>query len=227
MNNYIKLINIGIEADGIKTDALLFNINTDNELLFKNFEINNFKIGGYKIEEDKCLIMTDLSIRERIEYLEIKKFEVKRYELEHEKKYNHRDKKIRKLYLEEIKNIINLHNLILIIAKHAGDGKSYAATHFLDDILQYLITTPFNKLAINFKKKGYNAITFNKLLGINIDNDDANASKNKYKISDEIKIVIIDEIFLMDIKKLSKLNKFILNNPNMKFIATGDIFQLE
>ena len=31
----------------------------------------------------------------------------------------------------------------------------------------------------------------------------------------------------MDIKTLTKLYKFMVNNPNVKFTATGDVYQLE
>ena len=57
-------------------------------------------------------------------------------ELLHEKKYNHRDLNLRNLYIEEARNILSQNRFNLILAKHAGDGKSYIAINYLDDILK-------------------------------------------------------------------------------------------
>ena len=229
LNMCVKLKNLGYIFKGIKVDAVYVDRKIDINILKNIFEING-ELSGYKIETNKKMIDTNLSIREKneYEYEETKKFKIVVNELLHEKKYNHRDLNLRNLYIEEARNILSQNRFNLILAKHAGDGKSYIAINYLDDILKLQIACPFNKLAINYKKRGYiNSITFNKLLSIKVNDDINNSKDNKYMINENITYVIIEEIFLMDIKTLTKLYKFMVNNPNVKFTATGDVYQLE
>ena len=84
----------------------------------------------------------------------------------------------------------------MLLADNAGSGKSTAAINY--DKENTLIPTPFNKLAIEFKKVGYNAITFNKLLGISVDE----TKKMKSYDIKKIKVIIRDTSMIIEVIKL-------------------------
>jgi hypothetical protein len=82
---------------------------------------------------------------------------------------------------------------------------------------------PFNKLLIENKKESFYSIKFNKLIGQGV-------NENKQYIDYDIsnyKSSCFDEIYLYNSVNLTKLAKYIINNPNNRYLASGDTNQLK
>ena len=107
----------------------------------------------------------------------------------------------------------------MVEALFPGCGKSHACKHMETLGYNVLFVCPTNELMRNYK----NGITINKLFGMGISDDE----KLKAFDTSEFNVIVFDEIYLHDIRKLSKIKKFCLNNPNKIIIATGDTCQIE
>ena len=70
---------------------------------------------------------------------------------------------------------------------------------------------------------GIKAVTVNHLFGMGATGD----SRSKRFDSSAYDVVIFDEIFLMDTRKLARINEYIQANPGKIALATGDTDQLE
>ena len=212
---YIKLINNNIDVIGANVDCVLYE-NKNNVDLNKIFNFEN-KLGCYKIEKDKKPINTELNIVVQNELIKINEVNPVIHDIVDE--YNQ----------EEFNCIYEKNNRVITIGG-GGFGKSYSVKKYDDEIL---FITPFNKLSIqinkelnekkNIEEKKIYAITNNKLLGMHVIDD---TKLKSYDVSN-IKTICFDEVYLYNPAVLMKIDKYIKAHPEIKFLATGDIFQLK
>jgi len=132
----------------------------------------------------------------------------------------------------DINEIINKmdNKKIIIKADVAGAGKTYSFEQYckLND-KKGLFITPYNALCNDLKKKGFNSITFHKLMGLRFDGvniKEGTESKEISSLIDEVDIIIFDEIYLYDTSCLQKIKDFMMKHKDMQFGATGDEYQL-
>jgi hypothetical protein len=204
-NTACKLQKHGIKVVGIKTDSILIN-NSDvkkAKVLF-NFED---RIGFYKMEYKKMLPST---LIERIQnkMVDMNKYEVKQHQIKDE--FN----------VKEINKVIDKHDVV-ILGNLPGVGKSTTACDY--ECKKKLFVSPYNKLCQALRKKGFDAITLNMLLGYGA-NDAINLKMKVFDIR-PYDCIVFDEILLYTPKLLMKIDNFMKKNKHIKFIATGDCNQ--
>ena len=85
----------------------------------------------------------------------------------------------------------------MVKALFPGCGKSHACKHMETLGYNVLFACPTNELMRNYK----NGITINKLFGMGISDDE----KLKAFDTSEFNVIVFDEIYLHDIRKLSKI----------------------
>ena len=87
-----------------------------------------------------------------------------------------------------------------------------------------LFVTPYNKLCQELRRDGYDSITLNKLLNINIMGE-YNKKAKPHDISD-YDAICFDEVPLYQPNSLSKIYNF-MSNTDKRIYATGDLDQLQ
>jgi len=122
--------------------------------------------------------------------------------------------------VDEICNNIIKYKHVMIRADLQGSGKTYAAQHMIKLGYKVLFVCPTNKLTQN---NGVNGVTINKFFGMTINNEE---SLTKIDAS-QYDVIVFDEIYFVDICKLSKIKHFVDNDKDKIIIATGDTSQLE
>lgn len=128
---------------------------------------------------------------------------------------------------DEISDNIDYFDNLIITADIAGAGKSHSFKyHAKNKGESTLFITPYNALALEIKKEGYDALTLDKLLGNVFDGENNLEGKKSFDYS-QYKRIVFDEIFLHDIQKLEQIQKFMRGNASFKFNATGDPNQLQ
>jgi len=208
-NLYNKVIEAGIKPKGIKTDSIL--VFESKEELEKHFTFNPNVIGGLKFESGKTC--TDSPIVQRSNYaFSIPQEQINNIEIKNEYDTN------------ELKIIFDNHNRILIKGLYPGVGKSFAVLNY-KGVKKILFVTPFNKLAQQTRVKGCDAITMNMLLGYYGDGKDY-VKTVTYDISN-YDCICFDEILINPPDILHKIDVFMNKNTDKKFIATGDVDQLQ
>ncbi|NBP03788.1 MAG: hypothetical protein EBU90_27550, partial [Proteobacteria bacterium] len=120
----------------------------------------------------------------------------------------------------EIKNIINENNRLIIKAEVPGAGKT---TSLLDD--NKLFVCNWNSLCFDLKKKGMNAVTYNKFFGIKWDGS-SEIQGQRTKDIGNYDCVVFDEIYLYTVNQLERIALYMKENKDKKFYATGDEWQL-
>eukprot|EP01116_Phalansterium_solitarium_P007475 TRINITY_DN2017_c0_g1_i4.p1 TRINITY_DN2017_c0_g1~~TRINITY_DN2017_c0_g1_i4.p1 ORF type:complete len:1238 (+),score=238.90 TRINITY_DN2017_c0_g1_i4:85-3798(+) len=114
----------------------------------------------------------------------------------------------------------------VVLADCPGAGKTSALAAFAISTYpdSHLFVAPFNRLRQDLKRtKGVRAITVDKLVGRTVGKDDLGA---EYNIKD-VQFVVFDEIYLNNVKNMSLIMRFMRSHPNIKYAASGDIFQNE
>ena len=134
------------------------------------------------------------------------------YELKNEENFFHDPES----YNNEIRDILNKHNLIMIWSVYAGGGKSFASSLTGKNIL---FVTPYNQLCQELTLKGYKAITLHNLMALNITGQIS--KRKKFDVS-QFDTIIFEEILLYDPQLLSSIQRFIKLHPDKKIIANGD-----
>ena len=121
---------------------------------------------------------------------------------------------------------------LIITADIAGAGKSSSFVYnSIKRKENALIICPYNTLCCETNEKVtatesefINSITLNNLLGMGFDGS-TESNKKPYDVTG-IDRIVFDEIFLIDIFKLSRIKEYMTRYPNIKFGATGDPYQL-
>lgn len=125
--------------------------------------------------------------------------------------------------VSEFKNVFDNNNRVLLKGLLPGVGKTTAVKNYSGRKL--LFVTPFNKLASEIKKSGHNVTTVNMLLGVFGDGQDY--KKMKGCDVSAYDTICFDEVYLMPPSYLKRVDKFIHNHPKIKFLATGDLNQID
>jgi hypothetical protein len=136
--------------------------------------------------------------------------------------------------------LFSSHNHVLVLADIPGAGKTYALKSFLAPLGPAgLFVTPWNALADDLVKGGaFDAITFNRLLGLLAHGEEAEEDEGEGKSTktrghdiSAISHIVFDEIFCLAPPQLGQLKRFMERNASMEdgtprmFFAAGDANQ--
>ena len=124
--------------------------------------------------------------------------------------------------VNEMKEILQKHKRVMIKGLYAGTGKTTAAKNSGYNV-EFI--TPYNRLCQELRKDGYDSVTLNKLLNINIMGEYNKFHTCKHDIS-KYDAVCFDEILLYGPSYLNKIYSF-MNKTDKKMYATGDTDQLQ
>ena len=91
----------------------------------------------------------------------------------------------------EVREILQNNNNVMVKGLLPGSGKT---TAIKNSGYRTLFITPYNKLCQELRKEGYDSITLNKLLNINVIGEH-NKHANQYDVS-EYEAICFDEILL-------------------------------
>ena len=203
---YIECLELNLNPIAIKTDCILLNNTVDK--IQNSFDLIP-RIGGYKLEINKTNCTKPLQFIYN-NLVPIESFQPTVHEIKDE--YDH----------DEIKKIFEKYNRVMVFGNLPGVGKSTCVKKLGASVL---FSTPHNLLSQQIRRDGCDSITVNRLLGIY---GDGQEFKNKMKIFDieNYETICFDEICMNDYNRLFQINKFMLNNQDKRFIATGDTYQL-
>lgn len=203
--NKLKIQNINVY--GFKTDCVFIDKNLQFSTFKKILKINS-EIGNHKIENNKYLPSTELSLElnELIDIQDLTKPELRTF-------IDEKDTITINQYLSSKPNI-------LIKGEFPGVGKSTLCKNYDSKALFIL---PYNKLCQNVKQEGFIAVTYSKAFGLYA-NDIELKSLKEIDLTN-YKTVIFDEALLYSPDRLKRLDKLIRKYPNIKFMATGDTDQ--
>lgn len=204
-NTACKLQKNGIKVVGIKTDSILIN-DCDVKKAKKLFNFED-RIGFYKMQYKKML-PTTLIERTQNKHTATNKFDVVTHKIKDE--FN----------IKEINKVIDKHDVVTL-GKLPGVGKTTTACNY--ECKKKLFVSPYNKLCQQLKKKGFDAITLNMLLGYGANNA-INLKMKSYNIQ-PYDCIVFDEILLYTPKLLMKIDNFMKKNKHIKFLSTGDCNQ--
>lgn len=205
-----------IEVIGIKTDCLYF----EKHNLEKVEKLFNFEkgIGNYKIEKPKMINESELVLINNMKSLCLKMFADDTNEIVLNDEFDE----------NEMKQTLKQYKSLSILGSLPGVGKTYTATIMTKQFKRVLIVCPFNRLGQVLRRKlnkvKYTVITLNKLFGIGI--NDKQSSKMKPFDSTEYQCIVFDEILLNNTVQLGMIHRFMKNNKDKYFIATGDADQI-
>jgi hypothetical protein len=200
---YNKLIKLGVDVLGVRTDCFLFT--TGEKKIKKTFKLTK-EIGDYKIEYNKYVpdVKIQLEMNELIKFQDYTKIDEKQFEDE-------KDTKAINEYLKDKQSV-------LIKGIYPGVGKSTLCKKFDKNALFIL---PYNRLCQNVRMEGYDAITYSKGFGLYKDDQEI----FKQFDFDDYNTIIFDEALLYTPDRLKRIAKLIQQYPNKKFFATGDTDQ--
>lgn len=210
INLYEEMAKNNIEVVALKTDCCLFDAKYEMKVksIFKN--IINDKRGNLKMEYDKKSCGSFV-IRSHNEYPTI----IDRIpnEIILEDEWN----------LNEFKE--KLLNLSIVNGDIGGAGKSTGVLYATQG-MKRLIIAPYNKLVQeiqqdNITDKNTTTQTLYTAFNINMNTKE----QSTYEL--DFEVIIFDEIYLYSPTELSIIKKVMLNYPNIKYYATGDVYQLE
>ena len=221
LDAYRKVVTSGLKPKGANTDSVI--VDSDYQTLDDIFHFNK-EIGGYKYEYDKRLCNKKIVLTQN-ELIKINTTKINSYTVKTEKDFDKCNQYSIEKYNNEIISILNKHTRLFIGSKVPGGGKSTsAALGCKEDELLYC--TPYNMLAEILLMDNNEAITYNKLLKLRVENDVTKVSKTHYDVS-KYKRIVFDELLLCDPDVLSSLYRFMLKFPDKQIIATGDKDQLD
>lgn len=200
-----KAAKAGLNVCGVNTDCVL--VDNPRHVVEQHFKFENV-LGGLKFEQGKTPHKCVLT-QKHVHPFEIKPF--KPNELEIKDEFNQL----------EFNQLFDKHNRVLLKGALPGVGKSTAVKKYPHKIL---FVTPTNKLASDFQKDGFSTTTVHSLLGIFAEDVELHKAK-KINVSN-FEVICFDEIFMLPPGIQRRIDRFIRNHPNQKFIATGDLDQL-
>jgi hypothetical protein len=129
--------------------------------------------------------------------------------------------------VDKICEIFEEKRRVVVRAEFAGSGKSHACKHMQKRGHNVVFVCPTNKLcqAINEDEetKDIKAVTANHFFGVGLTEESRSARFDDAKYD----VVVFDEIFLLDTRKLARIKKYAETHPEKIVLATGDTNQLE
>jgi hypothetical protein len=216
-HQYFKFRQLGYIPVGIKTDCMYYKSLQKipiQKQLKSNYDFTKDKIGAFKKETDEKNIekikfykLLKVDYNELIEFKDFEKVEPKIFDDEYDK--------------EAINKYILDSKVVMLKGLYPGVGKTHTV---LNLGLKTLFVLPENTLARDIKKQGHDAITINKLFGL--DANDKNLKNCKFDVS-EYKCICFDEIAKHNIDRLIRISKFIEENKDKIIIGSGDTNQIK
>jgi len=205
---YKKCHKGGLKVIGIKTDCLVVQ-NSRSEIEQTGYVDFADKFGGWKFEAGNDCVNHRMG-QDKNKLCELETTKVNEIEIKDE--YD----------TSEFKKIFDKHNRILVKGVLPGVGKTTAVKNYGG---KTLFVTPFNKLASEIRRSGHNVTTVNKLLGIF--GDGREYRKMKPMDVGAFENICFDEVYMNSPSYLRKIDRFICQHPDIKFLATGDLNQLD
>ena len=123
---------------------------------------------------------------------------------------------------EAIAEILSTLKNGLVLGVVPGTGKTTLIKNFIKND-NYIIVTPYNLQASEFKNEGLISSTLDSFVGLRLNEEEEYKTNFKYN---EIKYVLWDEIFCHKLKNLNIIDKFMKRYPDIIYFATGDSIQL-
>ena len=205
--DFRRLSERGVSPLSVKTDAFTFR-EEDKEIVREVLHVNT-GIGQWRIEETRKEVK-----------LPTENWEKKQNEKIKLPIYTNEEIKIKDEYdTKEIIMKIIAGKKVMIRAKYPGSGKSYICEKMEGLGMKVLFVCPTNKLV---QKYGENSITINKFFGISM--GDEILEKFDYSKYD---VIVFDEIYFNGLRMLNTIREFVVNNPKLIVVATGDGKQLK
>ncbi|DAC81521.1 TPA_asm: PolB-S1H [Capsaspora MELD virus 1] len=222
---YSTIVNAGGTVLGVKTDCIYYLGNVNLRVCPDSLDDFN-KIGGLKkLEATEYYCNKQVTFKKNIkEYEEMMAFIVPIVKPDVFSVVN-------EFSTPEINKRIGLKNNdpLLITSSVAGGGKTTCVKNFADAIGRdkLLFVCPYNTLALDIRSSGYNAITLFQLIGIIFDGEEHTRQNAKQFDISQFECIAFDEIYCHTVSSLGHISNFMNNNPNIKFLATGDPLQNE
>lgn len=123
--------------------------------------------------------------------------------------------------MKEFYDIFRTYNHLMIKAKHAGSGKSYACKKYIKD-KDHAIACPQNAQARKLQLEGYNAMTLYQLCSSR-PTDDVHVVQVCGML--EFDYVILEEVGQYTIKEWDMIRRYMKTFPETRIIANGDELQ--
>jgi hypothetical protein len=186
-------------------------------LISKNYIFGN-RVGNLRIEHSKCLPKFEAAFLRQVSKLDPPHFTQDAFQ-EYADEFN----------IDASTVLPNTQ----ILGLYAGVGKT-SLTIKLFPGRPHIYATPFNRLSQELKLKAKDnpdiqgCFTVHRLIGKNI-NDTVVCKKKKEDSAlrfDEGTVIVFDEIYLNSVKMLADIWQYMLSNPHLIFLATGDVKQL-
>ena len=205
-------INAKMNIYGIKTDCLLLN-NTEEEINKLDITFNKDIIGAYRIELNKECNGKQLYNDRKNSLISNISREITKIDIIDE--YDTR----------AINEKIDNTNRLLIIANVPGAGKSQIVKNYKNDDNKILFITPTRELALSLKLQGFDSMTIYKFLGLNHKEVSINTKKDFY--INQYNVICFEEIYQYKRSIILRIDRYIDEHKNIKFIANGDDKQNE
>ena len=122
----------------------------------------------------------------------------------------------------EICQQIFTQNPVIIRGKFPGTGKSHIGEYFQKMGKTVLFVVPTNRL---LQEKEVEATTYNKFFSIAV-HENVGEKLPQFDYS-PFNVIVFDEIYMSSRYVLDKVRQFIINNPDLIVIGTGDVKQLQ
>lgn len=206
---YKRCVKNNLKVVGVKTDCIIVH-NSEEEIEATGYFDFTDKLGCLKYEPGAACV--NKLLEQKINNLCALE-QVKVNEITINDEYS----------VSEFKDVFDNNNRVLLKGLLPGVGKTTAVKNY--EGRKLLFVTPFNKLASEIKKSGHNVTTVNMLLGVFGDGQDY--KKMKGVDVSAYDTICFDEVYLMPPSYLKRVDKFIHNHPNIKFLATGDLNQID
>jgi hypothetical protein len=158
--------------------------------------------------------------------------------LSNEKDWNHEDEEVRRGYIKEAIDYIQDNSVkrLILSASVPGGGKSYLSMQILlhhhKQGMRSLVVASTNRRVIGLRKElkgmGMEDIpckTIHSVLKFTFKKGVLAQVKEGINPFKDVDVLIVDEIFAIDISLLDKLWRYIRKNPNLTVIANGDVHQ--
>ena len=201
-----KLVDNHVNVFSVKTDAFI--IRRDQLRYTRKLLDFDKGLGTWRAEHNKVISEpTQKWKQSKNEIPDIPKYESERIDV------------VDEWDTETIAKQIEIKNPVMIRAKFAGSGKSYIAKYLSKLGYKVLFVVPTNKLSQDIDDE---ATTSNKFFSIPVE-----GGKRLPRFDhSEYNLIVFDEIYMNGLYILNRIREFINDNPEKKYIATGDTKQL-
>eukprot|EP00466_Bigelowiella_natans_P019481 jgi/Bigna1/144381/aug1.87_g19089 len=202
-----KCSSAGLHPMAVETDCVIVRDEVDE--IEPHFDFDK-DIGGVKLEE-KTKVMDQHFIPLENEVVEPETIDIDKIDIVNE--WN----------AEEITNAFDKHDGTLVNASLPGSGKSCSVKKCKGK--KILFVAPFNESCQNVRESGHDAITCHGSFSLDIHNNECEHMR-KFDIS-PCDVMCFDEVYMCSLHQLSKIKLFVDKHVDKKFIATGDLAQLD